>query len=85
MSFNSVAAVSVHSDFGAQENKACLSFHFPPMYLPLRDGASVASTELVGISTVGNIYSVGKMKTEGSYQSCHFSAMLPKNSSNYLY
>ena len=84
-SFNFVAAVSVHSDFGAQENKACLSFHFPPMYLPLRDGASVASTELVGISTVGNIYSVGKMKAEGSYQSCHFSAMLPKNSSNYLY
>ena len=27
---NFMAAVTVHSDFGAQEKKICHSFHFPP-------------------------------------------------------
>ena len=30
MSFNFMAAVTVHSDFGAHENKVCQCFHFPP-------------------------------------------------------
>ena len=29
-SFNFMAAVTIHSDFGAQENKICHCFHFPP-------------------------------------------------------
>ena len=29
-----VAVVTVHSDFGAQENKICPYFHFFPIYLP---------------------------------------------------
>ena len=29
-SFNFMAAVTVHSDFGVQENKICLCFHFLP-------------------------------------------------------
>ena len=33
-SFNFMAAVTVHSDFGAQENKICHCFHFFPIYLP---------------------------------------------------
>ena len=39
MSFNFMTAVTIHSDFGAQENKICqfLLFSF---YLPLSDGAS---------------------------------------------
>ena len=32
--FDFVAAVTVHSDFGAQENKVCHCFHFSPIYLP---------------------------------------------------
>ena len=27
-----MAAVTVHSDFGAQENKVCHCFHFFPIY-----------------------------------------------------
>ena len=38
--FNSMAAVTVHSDFGAQESEICHCFHFFPFYLPLSDGAS---------------------------------------------
>ena len=30
--FNSMAAVTVHSDFGAQENKVCHCFHCFPIY-----------------------------------------------------
>ena len=30
VSFNFMAAVTVHSDFGAQENKICHCFHFFP-------------------------------------------------------
>ena len=37
-SFNFVAAVTVHSDFGAQENKICHCFHFFPFCLPSCDG-----------------------------------------------
>ena len=33
-----VAAVTICSDFGAQENKICHCFHFPPIYLPWNDG-----------------------------------------------
>ena len=37
-SFNFMAAVTIHSDFGAQENKICHCFHFYPFYLPWSDG-----------------------------------------------
>ena len=33
-SFNFMAEVTVHSDFGAQENKVCHCLHCFPIYLP---------------------------------------------------
>ena len=36
-SFNFVAEVTIHSDFGAQENKICHCFHFSPFYLQRSD------------------------------------------------
>ena len=33
-----MAAVTIHSDLGAQKNKVCLCFHFFPIYLPWNDG-----------------------------------------------
>ena len=38
MFFNFMAAVTVCSDFGAQENKGCHCFHCFPIYLPWSDG-----------------------------------------------
>ena len=38
VSFDFMAAVAIHSDFGAQENKVCHCFHFFPIYLPRSDG-----------------------------------------------
>ena len=37
-SFIFMAIVTVHSDFGAQENKICHCFQFFPIYLPWSDG-----------------------------------------------
>ena len=39
VSFNFMAAVTICSDFGAQENKICHCFHCFPIYLPWSDGA----------------------------------------------
>ena len=36
-SFNFMAAVTICSDFGAQENKVCHCFHYFPIYLPWSD------------------------------------------------
>ena len=36
--FDFMVAVNTCSDFGAQENKICHCFHFPPIYLPWSDG-----------------------------------------------
>ena len=35
---NSMAAVTICSDFGAQDNKVCHCFHCFPIYLPWSDG-----------------------------------------------
>ena len=37
-SFDFMAAVTIHSDFGAQENQICQCFHFFSIYLPWSDG-----------------------------------------------
>ena len=41
LSFNFMSTVTVQSDFGAQENIICHSFHFFPFYLPWSDGAKI--------------------------------------------
>ena len=38
-----MAAVTIYSDFGAQENKVCHCFHYFPIYLPWSDGTDKAS------------------------------------------
>ena len=45
-----MAAVTICSDFGAQENKACHYFHFFPIYLPWSEELDEA---LAGIKIAG--------------------------------
>ena len=40
-SFNFMAAITIHSDFGAQDNKICHYFHCFPTYLPWSDETDV--------------------------------------------
>ena len=60
MSFNFMAAVTFHSDFGAQENEDCLCFHFTP----IKEGCMMPNlpyswkTERWGHSRVGPRVSV---------------------------
>ena len=46
---NFVAAVTVHGDFGAQENKICCYFHFSPIYLPWSDGTGCHGLSFLNI------------------------------------
>ena len=48
-SFNFIAAVTVWSDFEAQENKLCHCFHFFPFYLPWNDGTSCHDLESLNV------------------------------------
>ena len=44
VSFNFTVAVTIHSDFGAQENKICHCFHFFPFHLLWSDGMQCYDT-----------------------------------------
>ena len=48
-SFNFMAAVTICSDFGAQENKICHCFQFFPSYLPWNDGTRFHDLSFVNI------------------------------------
>ena len=58
MSFNFTAAVTIFSDFGAQENKVCHCFHYFPIYLPWSDetGCHDLSSLLSAIRVVLSAY-----------------------------
>ena len=49
VSFNFIAAVSICSDFAAQENKICYYFHIFPFYLPWSDGATYHDLSLLNV------------------------------------
>ena len=48
-SFNFVVAVTIHSDFGAQENEICHCFHFFLIYLPWNDGTWCHDLSLLNV------------------------------------
>ena len=49
VSFNFMAAVTVHCDFGAQEEKICHCFYFFPFYLPWSDGTGCHSLSFLNV------------------------------------
>ena len=50
-SINFMTAITVYSDFGAQENKVCHCVHFFPIYLPWSDGARCHDDALIEFLT----------------------------------
>ena len=48
-SFNFMAAVTICSDFGAQENKLCHCFHCFPIYLPWSDGTGCRELSFLNV------------------------------------
>ena len=50
MSFSFKAAVTICSDFGAQENKVCQCFHCFPIYLPWNDGTGCHDLSFLNVA-----------------------------------
>ena len=48
-SLNLMAVVTIHSDFGTQENKVCHCFHFFSIYLPWNDGTGCRDLSFLNI------------------------------------
>ena len=70
-SFNFMAAVSVCSDFGAQENKFCHCFHFFPIYLPWSDGTGCHDLSFLNVAFSASSFTLIK----GLFSSCLLSAI----------
>ena len=62
MSANFVAAVTVGSDFGAQENKICHCFHFFPFYLPWSDEIMILVFWMLNFKPVFSLLSLTLIK-----------------------
>jgi len=60
-----MAAVTICSDFGAQEHKVCHCFHCFPIYLPQSDGTSsheIKTHLLLGRKAISNLDSILKSR-----------------------
>ena len=58
VSFNFVAAVTVHSDLGAQENKICHCFQFSPFYLPWSDGTGCHDLRFLNVEFQASFFAL---------------------------
>ena len=58
MSFSFMGAVTVLSDFGAQENKICPCFHFLPFYLPGSDGTGCHDLSFVNVEFQASFFTL---------------------------
>ena len=52
-SFNFKAAITIHSEFGAQENKVCHRCHCFPIYLPWSDGTECHDLSFLNVEFQG--------------------------------
>ena len=48
---NFKALVTIHSDFGAWENKICYRFYFFPIYLPQSDGTGCRDLQFLNVKS----------------------------------
>ena len=53
-----MAALTVHIDFGAQENKISHCFYFFPFYLPLGDGTGCHDLSFLNIDFQASFFSL---------------------------
>ena len=58
MSFNFMAAVTICSDFEAQENKICHCFHSFPIYLPLSDGTACHDLSFLNVEFQASFFTI---------------------------
>ena len=56
VSFNFMAAVTIHSNFGAQEEKICHCFHFPPIYLLWSDETKCHDLSFLNVEFLSQLF-----------------------------
>ena len=57
-SFNFRAAITIHNDFGDQENKICNSFHCFPIYLPWSDETGSHALSFLNVEFQANFFTL---------------------------
>ena len=68
-----MVAVTVHSGFGAQENKICHCFHFFPIYLPWSDGTGCHDLSFLNVEFQASFFnSPVSLLSRGSLVPLHF-------------
>ena len=60
VSFNFMAAVTICSDFGAQENKVCHCSHFSPIYLLWNDGTGWHDLNFLNVEFQASFFTIIK-------------------------
>ena len=53
-----MAAATIHSDFGAQDNKICHCFPFLPIYLPWSDGTRCSDLHFFSVESLASFLTV---------------------------
>ena len=53
-----MAAVTVHSNFGAQENEVCHCFHFAPFYLPWSEGTGCHDLNFLNVEFYASFFTL---------------------------
>ena len=76
-----MAAVTICSDFGDQENKVCHCFHFFPIYLPWRNGIDVMILVFWMLSFKPDFHFPLSPSSRGSLVPLHFLLSVQFNSS----
>ena len=72
-----MAAVTVRSDFGAQENKRCHSFHFSPFYLWWSDGTDAVVLVFLNVEFQDSFFGFPlSLSSRGSLVPFHFLPLL---------
>ena len=71
-SFNFMAAVTICSDFGPQENEVCHCVHYFPICLPWNDGTRCHDLCFLNADFKPNFHSTLSLSSRGSSVSLHF-------------
>ena len=58
VSFSFRTAVTIHSDFGAQENKVCHCFCYFPIYLPWSDGTGYHDLSFLNVEFLASFFTL---------------------------
>ena len=79
-----MAAVTIYSDFGAQENKVCHCFHYFPIYLPCRDGTGCHDLRFLNVGLKLNIQKT-KIMASGLITSCQIDGKTMETVRDYFF